>query len=272
MAYKNLHATVLKRLSLAWLLLTLILGSVVLYLQTEQIDELVIDLAVKESSIFTADDFVSARRDNLSIMQQKTDALIQTHFVIVELYDKHQRQLLGKQRPDADKVEHEIDKTRHAFPATHSFYYRKLLLDNHLYLLVILPVKAQGRLVGYFEGVYRVDDKTQEGIINNLVSILALVVLIILATTVTLYPIIIHLNKGLIKFSIEQLRGNIELLNVLGGAIAKRDSDTNAHNYRVTLYSIQIAETLGLDSRQIRNLTAGAFLHDVGKIGIIDSA
>lgn len=69
----------------------------------------------------------------------------------------------------------------------------------------------------------------------------------------------------------ELLEANLELLDVLGRAIAERDSDTNAHNYRVTLYSVRLAETLGLDDKRVRDLTAGAFLHDVGKIGIRDA-
>jgi len=69
----------------------------------------------------------------------------------------------------------------------------------------------------------------------------------------------------------ELLDANLELLDVLGRAIAERDSDTNAHNYRVTLYSVKLAETLGLDDKRVRDLTAGAFLYDVGKIGIRDA-
>jgi HD-GYP domain-containing protein (c-di-GMP phosphodiesterase class II) len=98
-----------------------------------------------------------------------------------------------------------------------------------------------------------------------------LVVVVILATTVVLYPVIISLNKGLVKLSSDLLKGNIELMEVLGSAIAKRDSDTNVHNYRVTIYAIRLAEALGLAQTQIRNLIAGAFLHDVGKIGISDN-
>jgi len=57
---------------------------------------------------------------------------------------------------------------------------------------------------------------------------------------------------------------------VLGNSIAKRDSDTDAHNYRVTLYAVHLAEAAGLDTESTRGLIKGAFLHDVGKIGIRD--
>jgi putative nucleotidyltransferase with HDIG domain len=67
------------------------------------------------------------------------------------------------------------------------------------------------------------------------------------------------------------LDANLETLQVLGSAIAKRDSDTDAHNFRVTVYSVKIAEEIGLSTENIRTLIKGAFLHDVGKIGIRDN-
>jgi len=60
------------------------------------------------------------------------------------------------------------------------------------------------------------------------------------------------------------------MLKVLGSAIAKRDSDTNIHNYRVTLYSVRLGELLGISRAAMQGLIKGAFLHDVGKIAISD--
>jgi len=85
-----------------------------------------------------------------------------------------------------------------------------------------------------------------------------------------MYPIILTLNRGLIKLSGDLLKGNLELMNVLGCAIAERDSDTNSHNYRVTFYALRLGEAIGLSRADIHDLIAGAFLHDVGKIGIRD--
>ncbi len=64
---------------------------------------------------------------------------------------------------------------------------------------------------------------------------------------------------------------NIGVLEVLGSAIAKRDHDTSDHNYRVTLYTLKIAEAIGHAEAQMRSLIKGSFLHDVGKIGISDN-
>ena len=60
-------------------------------------------------------------------------------------------------------------------------------------------------------------------------------------------------------------------MEVMGAAIAKRDSDTHAHNYRVTLYALALGRAAELPAPTLRTLIAGAFLHDVGKIGIPDA-
>lgn len=66
------------------------------------------------------------------------------------------------------------------------------------------------------------------------------------------------------------LEQNIQTAQVLGSAIAMRDHDTGAHNLRVALYAGALGEALGLDRQAMRNLLAGAFLHDIGKIAIPD--
>lgn len=75
---------------------------------------------------------------------------------------------------------------------------------------------------------------------------------------------------GTVALSSRLLESNLSLLRSLGNAIAKRDADTDAHNYRVTCYAVTLAEAVGVDKETITELVLGAFLHDVGKIGIPD--
>ena len=63
---------------------------------------------------------------------------------------------------------------------------------------------------------------------------------------------------------------NLTTLELLGAAISKRDSDTSAHNYRVTVYAVLLAEAVGLGDDTVRALIKGAMLHDLGKIAIPD--
>jgi len=62
-----------------------------------------------------------------------------------------------------------------------------------------------------------------------------------------------------------------ETLNALGGALDLRDNETAGHCHRVTRYSLKIAETMGCNAIDLRNIALGAFLHDFGKIGISDA-
>jgi HD-GYP domain-containing protein (c-di-GMP phosphodiesterase class II) len=93
----------------------------------------------------------------------------------------------------------------------------------------------------------------------------------VVATTLLLYPVIRRLLTRLADLSEQLLDANLSTLSLLGAVIAKRDSDTDAHNYRVTLYSLHLGEAVGLSDADMQALLKGAFLHDVGKIGIRDA-
>ena len=78
------------------------------------------------------------------------------------------------------------------------------------------------------------------------------------------------------KIELEQLASSLKdantgILEALGSAIAKRDSDTNAHNYRVTILAIHLGRALRLEFKELQRLVKGSFLHDLGKIAISDS-
>ena len=61
-----------------------------------------------------------------------------------------------------------------------------------------------------------------------------------------------------------------ETLATLGAALDFRDDETAGHTQRVCLYSLQIARALRYPEGKIRDLLRGAFLHDIGKIGVPD--
>jgi len=139
----------------------------------------------------------------------------------------------------------------------------------HLHVVLAIPGR-DGSIVAYGEGLYRLSDAAIAGARRAALETAGYVVLIVLATSLLLYPVILVLTRRLANFSERLLVSNLETVQVLGSAIAKRDSDTDAHNYRVTLYTAHLAESAGLDADAIRGLIKGAFLHDVGKIGIRD--
>ncbi|MEW6548643.1 MAG: HD domain-containing phosphohydrolase [Spirochaetota bacterium] len=54
-------------------------------------------------------------------------------------------------------------------------------------------------------------------------------------------------------------------------AMDLRDEETEGHSRRVTTLSLSLAAKLGLSESEIAQVRRGAFLHDIGKIGIPDS-
>lgn len=268
---QNIHKKVVKRLLLSWLLLSLLIGGAVFYLEILKVEKQMLAMAVAESRSFTVE-LDRASVSQMKTLKQKADEFLKGHFIVLELYDEHKTQILREISPDREEIEQKLEQYAQPFPLENAVYHKKFLIDGKAFIQVLLPLQDKsGELIGYFEGVYQVDPETLRNIQASIIRILFLVVAVIFITAITLYPIIISLNRGLIKLTSDLLKGNIELMDVLGSAIAKRDSDTNSHNYRVTLYAVRLAETLGLPSAQIRNLIAGAFLHDVGKIGIRDN-
>jgi len=130
---------------------------------------------------------------------------------------------------------------------------------------------SYGNAAAHIEGIFAVSDDAVTAIRLRSVKTAMAVVAIILITALILYPTIVTLLRRVVTLSLSLLDSQLETLKLLGSAIAQRDSDTDAHNYRVTIMSVRLAEAMGLASEEIRTLIKGAFLHDVGKIGISDN-
>ena len=270
----DVRRLVLRRLTLAWLLISALAGGLAFYLEIERVDDQVLRLAVDEAGKLTAATLPLLGHADAAAqaqIQAGAEALARDHFIVVEVYDQGKLKLADATNPKYEWIEDILRQTGHAFPLGDERLYEKFWLKGELLLQVLLPLRdADGRTLGYFEGVYLVEQQVREDIVARIVGVLALVLLGILATSLLLYPIILSLNREVLKFSRDLLKGNIELMEVLGGAIAKRDSDTNVHNYRVSIYALRLAQAVGVKAAPMRDLIAGAFLHDVGKIGISD--
>ena len=269
-----IHRKILLRLFLGWLFLSVAVGGVVLWLEVNRIQQFVHELALRESATFSGESahnleqLDSTARQHLAELAQQ---LVNQHFLIVELYDRNKQLQLETIRQGQEDAEQGIERYRHRFPQVGEFSHEFHFIRSELLLVILVPLKdVQDSLTGYFEGIYQVDRETLDSIKDDLLRTLLFVALGITFTTFLMYPIILTLNRGLIKLSGDLLKGNLELMNVLGCAIAERDSDTNSHNYRVTFYALRLGEAIGLAREDIHDLIAGAFLHDVGKIGIRD--
>ncbi len=62
-----------------------------------------------------------------------------------------------------------------------------------------------------------------------------------------------------------------DTLEALAAALDLRDNETAGHSRRVMRYCLEIAQSMGCTDNQLTSIARGAYLHDIGKIGIPDA-
>ena len=196
------------------------------------------------------------------------------HFVYARFYTPDSKTLahgVMAGGPEPAQLENFLQQSSLHFPNLDEPWLEAIHINDRPYIHVVIAIPdSAGMLAVYGEGLYALSNSAIAAARGAAFRTAGYVLLIVLSTSLLLYPVILTLTNRLASFSERLLSANLETIQVLGNAIAKRDSDTDAHNYRVTLYAIHLAEAAGLDTESIRGLIKGAFLHDVGKIGIRD--
>ena len=264
----------ISRLIVVWLILSMIFGALIIYLETEQVDRTVVTLAYNQSEAFVEankDQLLGNKPVEIEVLNQESLTLIQENFILVEIYNKDQTKIF-ETRTDFFSGSHKtLDQEQHQFPSDNQATYTKFFQNKILYLQVIVPMLDENnKPYAYFEGIYQVDPQTTSNIRSRVLWSLGQTVTVIFITTLILYPIILVLNKEILRSSKRLLNTNIELLDILSRVTEKRDHETNLHSYRVTIYAVALAEKIGLSPDVIRPLIKGAFLHDLGKVAIND--
>lgn len=75
----------------------------------------------------------------------------------------------------------------------------------------------------------------------------------------------------LLRAALSRLEQSYEdTLQSLGAAIDLRDNETAGHSRRVCRYSLEIARAMGWQEKELGSLARGAYLHDIGKLGVPD--
>jgi len=269
----SIHRIVLIRLVPVWLLLSLFLGLAAYWVESMRVDRDVFGLASEAARQFNPAAEKALLDGDLSAHTGALKALLhEDQFAGIRLYDKNQKPLFavwGRPDPGLEAI---MRGEPQRFPAAGTHQDVIVRTDGRMVVRALVALKDPAqRAFGYFEGIYVVPPHTVERIQARVRDALLMILFVTTLTTVTLYPVIVALNRDTLRLTSSLLDSIAELMRVLGSAIAKRDSDTDSHNYRVALYSIRLAEALGRPAHEIAALIAGAFLHDVGKIGIPDT-
>jgi len=282
----SIQRLLLHRLATATIVLGLLFAAIAFYANQQRIENEVVELASVRIDQFRENiqDLLDTR-DALSpaTFQRRFDEFIEFsgpvvlrdgRFVLIRVYDESGQQLLDA----ADESFAAIAAVRQAvddanISALEAGDSRVVTtrLEGLPFVGIVLPLNnSANEVVAQVVGVFAVSADAIKDIRGNILLTMLYVAGVVLITALTIYPIIRQLLGRLSRQTVRLLDSNLEILRVLGGAIAKRDSDTDAHNYRVSVYSVCLAEAIKLPRDQIQSLIKGALLHDVGKIGIRD--
>jgi HD-GYP domain-containing protein (c-di-GMP phosphodiesterase class II) len=195
-------------------------------------------------------------------------------FVWVQFYDRSGTVVAEVSVPESPAVDAKAlaEKRPFAFPEPAQAEAEMQRIEGQPFVLTAIPITdRQGAVKGFARGAFAVSPESAAAMRSAVLRSVLIVVAIVCGVAAILYPVILHLMRRLSDYSTNLLDANLETLAVLGSAIAKRDADTDAHNYRVSLYAARLGEKIGLGADDMRGLIKGSFIHDVGKIGIPDA-
>lgn len=261
------------------LILACVASPIAWYMARENAEQGIVALAIEESGrILHRYDAVNL--DGPDAPARATDAaqtIIGGMFDIVEIYDAQGNKMARSSTAKGNAIEALHLLPKHGKPDYQTAFYIGSRTDKNLWMLrVFVPLRDSESdltlpITGYFEGVRVMPDWQQEQIFNSGLLSALMAGLAALLCGAVLYPVLVRLSADNERKTREVLDSHISMMEALGRAIAKRDSDTGAHNYRVAWIAAGIAEKLGISGTAMQALIAGSFLHDVGKIGIPDA-
>lgn len=262
-----------QRIALVSLILAAIVTPIAWLISTENAENAVVSLAMEESRRLLRhfDALELAGPEAAQKAAKAVTTLSGGLFDIAELYDRDGEKL-SESHTDLG-VEVESLLPGHNRPTYTTASYESIRIRDQWALRVFIPLRIveAGAITGYFEGV-RIVPAWQRAEIHWAALKMALIAcLASLLCGAAIYPIVVKLSAENLRKTLEVLDSHISMMDALGRAIAKRDSDTGAHNYRVAWVAARIGEELGLSGSPMQALIAGSFLHDVGKIGIPDA-
>ncbi|HFD13890.1 MAG TPA: HD-GYP domain-containing protein [Epsilonproteobacteria bacterium] len=271
----TLYKQLLHRVLLSMLFVSLLTGAITLVYQIQQLENYIKSFATTSSN-HQMKSFVDQYREaciKQETMQPKI-TLKHTGFVLVNILDGNKALLFSKSRSNYEKIKNEINAIDHHIAYDDKGSDIKLIhnhIENRFYVQMITPALLTNKQHGYIKVLYRVsDEESQKAYMDILLNVLLAIATVVILFAM-LFPIILFLNRRLLRRTQSLSDANLQIMAVLGAAISKRDNETNSHNYRVTLYALAMGEALSLDDTQMAALLKGSFLHDVGKIGISDN-
>ena len=268
----NIHRLVLRRLLLAWLVISLVLGVVVHLVEVDRMEKAIVMVANTKMQELTLGDLLDLppEKNSQDELQLRSASFLQKNFIVIEVFAADGQRVARITNPAQADLQAQWLRSLERLPRDQTRHIHRLEREGETLVEMTFPVHQSGLLRGHIAAIFRLEPMVQQMLFGGMERRLLLVLLIVTGTTIALYPVIIRLNRSLWQSARKILQGNLETVSVLSAAIAMRDIETGEHNARVTLYALALAKAVELEEALMQGLILGALLHDVGKIGIPD--
>jgi len=282
----SIRRMLLLRLTAATIVLSLLFAALAFHNNQQRIEGEVVALAhlrVSQFGLTIRDLLDSTGELSPAALEKRLDDFVEEsgqtvlrdgRFVLVRIYETDGRLLLDiadESFPSIPAVRRAVDGATIPKLNADDFHVVTSEIEELPLVGVAVPLNnSDNEVAAQVVGVFAISAEAIADIRGNILLTMFYVTGLVVATALTIYPIIGQLLDRVSRQTVRLLDSNLETLQVLGGAIAKRDSDTDAHNYRVSVYSVCLAEAVNLPRDRIRSLIKGALLHDIGKLGIRD--
>ncbi|GAX61925.1 response regulator [Candidatus Scalindua japonica] len=274
----SIHRILATRLAIAGIIISFILGVAVLLIERNKVGEVVLDRALQATVHFNAE--AGSLLDEPGLpdhegIQRVLDNVISRgvklrnsrygkvgHSVFIDIFDLDQNKVAKFLDSNHENIK-TVETHMHSSQSPLSYnkdWYDLIRIKGNPYIKFGVPLtNSNGEKVANIVGAFAVSSEVVADFRCRALKTTLIIISIVLVTTGLLYPVIIKLMNRLTRLNYRLLDSQLETLKVLGSAIATRDCDTDAHNYRVVIYSVRLAEAAGLDKNNIRTLIKGAF-------------
>lgn len=246
-----------------------LLSTVAWWMSREHAEETIVAMAIHESRQLLSQD--SFRLEGESAQSNAAGAsriLVAGLFDIVDLSTANGELLAQAITPAGRSIEQEL-ATAAAPNYQQPYYERQRLPSKRWALRVYIPLQSSAQTItGYLVGVRLIPQWQYEQIRADAFKTALLTALAVLLGGAGIYPVVMMLLAKTERKTRDLLESHIAMMEAMGRAIARRDSDSGTHNYRVAWIAATLAQEVGLHGVRMQELIAGSFLHDVGKIGI----
>lgn len=93
---RTIHRKLIARLVLGWLLLSILIGAVVYFIEIGKVDDFVVNLAIDESGSFLHDsvDYLNSLDPDHHALEKSEEHIRKGHFIALAIYTKDRQKIL----------------------------------------------------------------------------------------------------------------------------------------------------------------------------------